>query len=407
MEVIHPRCAGLDVHKDSVVACIRLSAGATTNNFVETFGTTALELMRLSDVLSLHGVTDVVMEATGVYWRPVWLALEERFLVTVANAQHVKAVPGRKTDVNDATWLADCHAHGLVRSSFIPPDNIQQLRDLCRLRTQMIRERSQYTQRIQKALQTQGYKLESVLSDILGHSGQAILRALAQGQTDPEALAGLAVGNARKKHAQLVEALRGRPTTHLRFLLQMHLGQVDRLQQSIDTLEQALLEQMHPFDQALDLLCTMPGVSQTVARVIVAETGADMSRFPSAAHLRSWAGLCPQMHQSAGKRKNTRCKKGDSWLKTTLVQAAWAAIRTKGSYLQSLYYRIKAKRDSNKAIVAVAASMLTAAYHMLKDGVPYKELTPTQLEPNLTARTVTRLMRRIELLTGSQVRLAA
>jgi transposase len=294
-----------------------------------------------------------------------------------------------------------------VRPSFIPPPNIQQLRDLSRLRTQMVRERSQYTQRIQKTLHSQGYKLDSVLSDILGQSGLAILCALRDGQTDPEALAGLAVGNARKKRAQLVEALRGRPTVHLRFMLNMHLTQLERLEAGLEALEQELGEQMRPFDQAVQLLVSMPGVSDTVARVIVAETGADMARFASAAHLRSWAGLCPQMHQSAGKRKNTRLRKGDSWLKTTLVQAAWAAIRTKGSYLQSLYYRIKARRDSNKAIVAVAASMLTAVYHMLKEGVEYKELGPQQLEPNVTQRTVKRLLRRLEQLTGTPVRLAA
>ena len=407
MQVLHPRCCGLDVHKDSLVACIRIQQGACVKYRVESFGATYVERVRLCDWLAEHAVTHVLMEATGVYWRPIWLELEGSFEVVVANAQHVKNVPGRKTDVNDATWLADLLAHGLVRGSFIPPQNIAELRDLCRLRVQMVREQTQYTQRIHKALQCHGYKLESVLSDTMGKSGRAILCALRDGQTDPVALANLAVGNARKKHALLVEALRGHPTEHFRFLLRTHLEQIQRLDTAIATVEAKLGEQMRPFDQAIKLLVSMPGVSETVARTIVAETGADMSRFPSAAHLRSWAGLCPKMNESAGKRKNTRLKKGAPWLKPTMIQAAWAAIRTKDSYVESLFHRIKPRRGKKKAAVAVAASLLTAAYHMLKDGVEYKELGPQQLEPKAKDRTVKRLLRRLEALTGTQVRLAA
>lgn len=406
MEPLHPRCAGLDIHKSSIVACVRIVHGTQVTKLLESFGTGYAERLRLGDWLSHHRVTAVLMEATGVYWRPIWLDLEADFTVVVANALHVKNVPGRKSDVNDASWLSDLMAHGLCRPSFIPPQDIQALRDLTRLRKQLVREKAQHQLRIHKALESCGFKLASVVSDVMGQTGRAILKGLCQGEKDPQVLANLALGNARKKRAQLVEALRGHPTDHLRFLLQLHLDQIARLEQTTAQLEQHTQELMRPFFWALELLVTIPGISLTTAHVILAEVGGDMSRFPDAAHLRSWAGLCPQMNESAGKRKNTRLRKGAPWLKTTLVQAAWSAVRTKDSYLRALYYRIQGNTGcAKKAIVAVAAAMLTAVYHMLKDRVPYKELGPEPVQPQLKEKTINKLRRRLERLTGARVEL--
>ena len=332
MEVLHPRCAGLDVHKDTVVAAVRC-VSEPRHHEVRSFATITTGLLALADWLTAHGCTHVAMEATGVYWKPVWHVLEADFALILANAQHIRNVPGRKTDVSDAAWIADLLAHGLIRASFVPPGRIQALRDLTRTRKQLVREVAQHSLRIQKVLEDANLKVASVLSNILGKSGRAMLAALIAGETDPERLAALAQGTARQKHAALVEALRGHVTPHHRTLLALHLQLVDALQAALAELEAAVGKALAPIRQQTRLLMTMPGISDTVAHVIVAEIGLDMTRFPSAAHLISWAGLCPRNDESAGKRRSTRARHGAPWLKTTLVTAAWAAVRTKGSLL--------------------------------------------------------------------------
>lgn len=293
MEVLYPRCAGLDVHKDTVVACVRCVSEPQRRE-VRTFRTTTRELFELADWLESHGCTHIAMEATGVYWKPVWHLLEGRFELVLANAQHIRNVPGRKTDVNDAMWIADLLAHGLIRASFVPPARIQELRDLTRTRKQLVREISQHTLRIQKTLEDANIKLASVLSDVLGTSGRAMLDAIMAGQNDPESLADLAVGTARRKKTELIEALRGRVTQHHRSMLKLHLGVIDALESAIREVDAAAGKLLAPIQARAALLMTMPGVSDIVAQVIVAEIGVDMSRFPTAGHLVSWAGLCPR-----------------------------------------------------------------------------------------------------------------
>jgi transposase len=394
MEVLYPRCAGLDVHKDSVVACIRCVTEPAYRE-VRTFGTTTRALFDLSEWLESHGVTHVAMEATGVYWKPVWHLLDESFELILANAAHIKNVPGRKTDVADAAWIADLLAHGLIRSSFVPPTRIQELRDLTRTRKQLVREISQHTLRIQKTLEDANIKVASVLSNILGTSGRAMLKAIVDGEDDPHRLAALAVGTARKKQTALVEALRGRATAHHRTLIKLHLGLIDAIEASLDEVDAAAGKALEPIQARATLLTTMPGVSDIVANVIVAEIGVDMSRFPSPGHLISWAGLCPRNDESAGKRRSTKLRKGGGWLKTTLVTAAWSAVRVKKSYLHAQFHRIRARRGAKKAIMAVAASMLTAAYFMLRDGVPYADLGADHFDRRDKTKTIHRLLRRL------------
>jgi transposase len=383
------------VHKETVVACARIVEGSQVQQHLETFATTTSGLMALSDWLSGHGCTHVVMEATGVYWKPVWHVLEGEFDLVLANAAHVKNVPGRKTDVNDAMWLADLLAHGLVRSSFVPPEAIQELRTLTRTRKQLVREKAQHVQRIHKVLEDANVKVTSVLTDILGKSGRAMLEALVAGETNAEKLADLAHGRLRPKRAELVEALRGRVRQHHRFLLRLHLDQIGALDRSIAAVEQEVGSQLEPFRAAVEHLKTMPGVSDTVAQVIVAEIGVDMSRFPTAGHLVSWAGLCPRNDESAGKRRSTRVRKGAPWLKTILVQAAWSAVRVKQCYLRSQFHRIKARRGPKKAILAVAASMLNAIYYMLRDGVDYRDLGANYFDRADKEKATLRLVRRL------------
>jgi transposase len=403
MEVLYPRCAGLDVHKDTVVACVRCVSQPKAHE-VRTFKTTTRELLALSEWLESFGCTHVAMEATGVYWKPVWHLLEGHFELVLANAQHVRNVPGRKTDVNDAMWIADLLAHGLIRSSFVPPAPIQELRDLTRTRKQLVREISQHTLRIQKVLESANIKVASVLSDVLGRSGRAMLEALIAGESDPERLADLAQGSARKKRAELIEALRGHVTAHHRTMLKLHLTLIGALESALQEVDATVGKALAPISSAVSLLKTMPGVSDTVAHVIVAEIGADMSRFPTAGHLVSWAGLCPRNDESAGKRRSTRLRKGGPWLKTTLVTAAWAASRKKDCYLRSQFLRIKSRRGPKKAIIAVAASMLTAAYHMLRDGTPYRDLRPEHFDRLDKSKAIHRLVHRLHQL-GCEVQL--
>lgn len=393
MEVVHARCAGLDVHKELIVACARWMQGAQPHHVIAQFGPTTRELLRLADWLEQHGCTHVALEATGVYWKPVWHVLEARFELLLATAMHVRAIPGRKSDVNDATWLADLLAHGLVRASFVPPPAIQALRDLTRTRKQLVRQVTQHTLRIQKTLEDANLKLTGVVSTLLGPSGRAILRALIAGETDPDRLLAATTGKLQAPRERLLEGLRGLPGDHHRFLLRLHLEQIEALERSIAQVEARLEDQLRPFRASVERLTTMPGVSATVAQAIVAVT-----RFPTAAHRVSWAGLCPRLDESAGQRRSTRVRKGAPWLKTMLISAAWAAVAKKDTYLRAQFHRLKTRRGPKKAIVAVAASMLTAAYHVLRDGVPYQDLGPTYFDQRDRTHVVRRLQRRIEAL---------
>jgi transposase len=398
MNLLHEKCAGLDVHKDTVVACARIQQRSKVDEEIQTFGTTMRELLRLSDWLQERGCTHVAMESTGVYWKPVWHILEGSFELVLGNAMEIRNVPGRKTDVKDAAWIADLLAHGLIRASFVPPSPVREMRDLTRTRKQLVREITQHTQRIQKVLEDANLKITGLITNILGSSGRAILDAIISGQSDPTALAALAKGRLRAKHARLVEALHGRITSHHRFLLRLHLGQIDALNHAILQIEQQLGEVLRPFRAAVDILTTLPGISDVVAHVILAEIGIDMSRFPTDAHLRSWAGMSPRSDASAGKRRSNRVRKGAPWLKTVLVQAAWAAARSKKTYFHAQFLRLKARRGPKKAILAVAASILTAAYHMLHRGVTYQELGPDYFERRNRAKIVRKLLRRLESL---------
>lgn len=397
MEVLYPHCAGLDVHKETVVACIRHMVNGAVTTPVRTFKTTTAELIQLAEWLSSQGVMQIAMEATGVYWKPVWHILADgEVTLLLANAAQVKNVPGRKSDVNDAVWLAELMAHGLIRPSFVPDEPTQQMRDLLRTRKQMVRERAGHIQRIQKTLEDANIKLDNVVTDILGLSGRRILEALVAGETVPQALAALAHRRLHASSAELEAALRGRVTRHHRFLLKLHLDQIDAIEAAVARIDEEVNANVEPFRAAVEQLIAIPGISPLAAQVLISEIGIDMSRFPTAGHLLSWAGLCPRSDQSAGKRRSTRMKKGAPWLKTTLVQCAWAASRTKGSYFQAQYHRIRARRGSKKAVCAVAASLLTTAYHMLKNGTPYQDLGPHHFDQHAKHRHALRLLKHLQ-----------
>jgi transposase len=375
MQVLHPRCAGLDVHKDSVVAAVRLVEPGGVRSEVRRFDTTTPGLLALGAWLAECGCTHAVMEATGVYWKPVWHVLSDGDLTLVlANAAHVRNVPGRKTDVADAAWLADLLAHGLIRPSFVPEPATQAMRALLRTRKQLVREQSGHVQRLQKTLEDANLKLASVLTDIMGLSGRAILEALIAGETDPDKLLALVHRRVKAEPAQLRAALSGRVSQSHRFLLRLHLGQYDALAKALEEIDAEVERGLDPFRDAVHLLRTIPGIGDLAAQAIVAEIGIDMGRFPTAAHLISWAGLCPRSDESAGKRRSTRLRKGAPWLKTTLVQCAWAASRKKDGYLRAQFQRLRQRRGPKKAVCAVAASMLTAIWHMLHDGTVYQDL---------------------------------
>ena len=403
MDVMHAHCAGLDVHKATVVACVRHQRqDGRSEREVRTFETTTSALLELRDWLESEACTHVAMEATGVYWKPVWHVLEsDEVTLVLANAQHIRNVPGRKSDVNDATWIADLLAHGLIRPSFVPPVETRQMRDLTRTRKQLTREIVQHTQRIQRTLEDANVKIDNAISNVMGVSGRRMIEAIIAGESDPDKLAELASPRIKASRKELVEALRGRVLDHHRFLLRLHLGQIDALTAAVRELEARMGEALVPFREQVERLITIPGVSRTTAEVIAAEIGFDMSRFPSAAHLVSWAGLCPRMDESAGKRRSTRVRKGAPWLKTMLVQAAWAAGRKKRSYTAALFARLRARRGAKKAAVAVAASLLTAVFHMLADGSAYRDLGANHFDQRDRARATKRLVQRLEALGHS------
>jgi transposase len=395
MEVLYPRCAGLDVHAGSVTACVRIASGTEVTYTHRTVATTTRGLLDLDEWLTSHRCTHVAMEATGVYWKPVWHVLDGHVTLVLANAMHIRNVPGRKSDMNDATWIADLLAHGLIRSSFVPPAPIQALRDLTRTRKQLVGEIARHTLRIQKTLEDANLKLTQVMSDLLGTSGRAILTALVAGETDPERLADLTRGRLKAPRAALVDALHGRVTEHHRFMIQLHLTQIETLDAAVATIEVRIGDALGPFRAAVSLLTTMPGLSDTTARVLIAEIGTDMTRFPTVGHLISWAGLCPRLDESAGKRRSTRTRRSAPWLKTTLTTAAWAATRKTDSYLRAQFLRIKSRRGAKKAILAVASSMLSAAYVMLRDGVEYHDLGPHFLAHRDKEQVTKRLLQRL------------
>jgi transposase len=395
MDIIYPRCAGLDVHKQTVVACVRIAGHGAPIQEVRTFATTTSGLLALADWLAGFAVMHVAMEATGVYWKPVWHVLEGHFELVLANAAHVKNVPGRKTDINDAMWLADLLAHGLIRASFVPPVAVQQLRALMRTRKQFVRERSAHVQRIEKVLEDANLKLGVVLTDIVGPSGRAVLQAIIDGHHDPAHLASLVNARVKATRSEVMEALQGHISDHHRFMLKLHLDHIKTLDSAMSAIEQEVGRGLDSFRQAAILLSSIPGLSTVSAHMVVAEIGIDMSRFPTPAHLRSWSCLCPRNDESAGKRRSTRLRPGANWLKTTLVQAAWAAVRVKGSYLQAQFHRLRARRGAKKAIVAIAASMLTAIWHMLRNGTVWNELGAAYFDRNDPQKTATRLIRRL------------
>jgi transposase len=374
MDQLIERCCGLDVHRDTVAACVRVPGpNGKRQQEVLTFGTTAAELLALRDWLEAHGVTHVAMESTGVYWKPVFYVLEEAFTCLLVNATHIKQVPGRKTDVKDCVWIAQCLECGLLRGSFVPPAPIRELRDLTRHRRVLIQERTRAANRLHKLLQDAGIKLASVATNILGVSGRAMLEALVHGTTDPEVLADLARGRLRKKLPALRQALAGRFRPHHAFLVSQLLAHVDYLEESINTVSEEVEGRLAPFAQHLTQLDTIPGVDKRTAEVLIAELGVDMSYFPSDRHLASWAALCPGNNESAGKHRSGKTRRGNRWLRTALVEAAWAAIRVEDSALGARYRRVMRHRGHKKAVVAVAHAMLRAVYHLLAEETMYRE----------------------------------
>lgn len=399
MRIVHERCCGLDVHQKTVVACVLLTAAdGTVQRQTRTFATMTADLLALSDWLSGLGVTAVALESTGVYWKPVFNLLEEGRTITLVNPQHMKALPGRKTDVKDSEWLADLLRHGLVQASFIPPAPVRELRELTRYRKTLVQERAQEVNRLHKVLEGANVKLAVVATDILGASGRAMLNALTDGEQDADALAELARGRLRAKLPQLRQALLGRVRPHQRILLGCILAHIAFLEESLAALQAEMESYFAPFEEAITLLQTIPGVSAIAAGALVAEIGDDMTRFPSAKHLASWAGVCPGNKQSGGKRLSGKTTKGNLWLRGGLGEVAWAAARTKATYFHAQYQRIARRRGKQKAIVAVAHSILTVIYCMLRDGVPYREMGAGYFETLDTVRIERHHVHRLEQL---------
>jgi transposase len=399
MDVVYERCCGLDVHKQSVVAC-RVAPGpdGAPRKQVRTFGTMTADLLGLSDWLAEAAVTHVAMESTGVYWKPIWNLLEGSFELVLANARHIKAVPGRKTDVRDCEWIADLLRHGLLSGSFVPDRAQRELRELTRYRTSLVRERTAEANRLQKTLEGANIKLAAVATDILGASGRAMLAALVEGTADAATMADLAKGRLREKLPQLERALAGRFGPHQRFMVAEQLAHLDFLDAAISRVSQEVAERVREDEPAIAHLDTIPGVGRYVAEALVAEIGTDMTRFPSANHLASWAGMCPGNNESAGKRRSGKTRKGSPWLRSLLVQAAHAAARKRDTYLSALYRRLAARRGKSRAAVAVGHAILVIAYHLLQRGTDYKDLGPFYFEERDRDAEQRRLVHRLERL---------
>jgi transposase len=400
METLIERGCGLDVHQATVVACLLIVLkNGQVQKQVRTFGTTTRELLALREWLLSQGCTHVAMESTGVYWKPVYAVLEGGALqIVVANAQHVKKVPGRKTDVKDAEWIADLLCHGLLRSSFVPPKPIRELRDLTRYRRKLVESQAAERHRQLKLLETANIKLASVATDVFGVSGRLMRRALIEGKATPQEMADLAKGLLRKKIPEWEPALEGKLEEHHRFLLRLQLERLEAAEKDLAVLGQRIQEKLKPYEAQLALLQEIPGVDWTLAAVILAELGIDMKAFGNVSQLASWAGVCPGNHESAGKRKSSRIPKGNVYLKTALVEAANAAARTRGTYLRDKFYRLKARRGYKRAVVAVAHKILVAIYHMFSHRVCYNDLGDLYLD-KLNKHHLTRnLVRRLERL---------
>jgi transposase len=375
MNIVYERCAGLDVHKKTVVVCaISADTHGQRSKEWRTFSTMTPDLLHMRHWLKAVGVTHVAMESTGIYWKSIFNVLEGHLEVLLVNAQHLKAVPGRKTDVKDAEWIADLLQHGLLRPSFVPPGWQREVRDLTRYRTSLIEERSRAVNRLQKTLEDANIKLASVASDLMGRSARDMLAAILAGEVDPTVLAELARGRMRAKRDLLGQALQGRFSAHHRLLVSEQLAHIDSLDEAIERMSAHIAERLRPFEAQLRRLETIPGIKRRLAEVIVAEIGVDMSRFPSARHLASWAGMCPGNNESAGKRLSGRTRKGSPWLRSALVEAAHAASRTKECYLSAQYHRLVVRRGGRKATIAVGHSLLVIVYHVLADEKDYQEL---------------------------------
>ena len=399
MRIIYKRCCGLDVHKKVIVACLlMLEADGELRQEIRKFGTMTEDLLALLDWLQQAGCTHVAMESTGVYWKPIYNILEGHLEVVVVNAQHLKKVPGRKTDVLDAEWLAECFQLGLLRASFIPPAPVRELRDLTRYRTSLIRERARTANRLQKVLEDANIKLAGVVTDIQGVSAWAMLQAIVEGNTDPEAMADLAKGLLRKKRPQLISALAGRVKPHHRFLIAEQVSQIEYLEEAIQRINTEVEERLRPFELQVKHLDSIPGISRQIAEVLLAEMGWDMTRFPSDKHLASWAGMCPGNNESAGKRRNGKTRKGSRWLRHALIEAAHGAARTKNKYLKSHYHRVAAHRGKKKALVAVGHSILIISYHLLTRGQEYSDLGANYFDERDRTAVQRRCVKRLEKL---------
>jgi transposase len=399
MDAIVERVAGVDVGQASVVATVLVGAAhERARKETRAFGTVTRELLALREWLLGKGVTQVALEGTGIYWRPVYEVLEDAFDMILGNAHHIKNVPGRKTDVKDSEWLADLARHGLIARSFVPPKPIRQLRELLRYRRKLVESRTTERNRLLKVLETANIKLASVASNVFGVSGRLMLQALLEGGATPAAMAALAQGRLRKKRAELEQALEGRLDEHHRFLLQVQLRRLDSVDADIACLDARIDQALESCRTQWEVLQQIPGVSGGVAAVIVAELGPDMSVFPSAQHAAAWAGVCPGNNESAGKRMRAGARKGNVHLRTALVEAAIAASRTKDSYLRDKFYRLRARRGTRRAAMAIAHKILIAAYHLLSTGGPYRELGATYLDGLEKRRTTRNLVRRLERL---------
>jgi transposase len=399
VDTLYPCCAGLDIHKETVVACVRKVTGGKVQQEVRTFRTETSGLLALADWLTDEQVTHAAMESTGVYWKPVWNILEGVLELVLVNAEHSKQVPGRKTDVKDAEWIAQLLQCGLLKASFVPERPVRELRDLTRQRVQLVRQKVQVANRIHKTLEDANIKLASVASDVLGKSGRDMLRAIIDGESDPVLLAELARQRLRQKIPQLQEALLGEVTDHHRFLLRMLLEQVEFLEGHIARLSVRITEVLPaPFAEAIERLQTIPGIDRRAAQNIVAEIGVDLKPFKSAGHLASWVGMCPGNHESAGKRRSGRTTKGNAWLRVTLVQCAWAASHSKNTYLAAQYKRLAARRGKKRALVAVGHTLLGIVYAVLKKKAAYRELGADYLDRQDKERLTARLLRRLEKL---------